>query len=82
MTTEHNYVKINLTNFRTQLVRTTMHELLQLISVNFLMQIHRSYAVNLNYIEKIMGDSVIIYNETIPFSKDFKAELIKKLGIN
>ena len=82
MTTEHNYVKINMTNDRSQLVRTTMHEILQLISANFLMQIHRRYVANLNYIDKIMGDSIIIYNETIPLSKDYKAELTKKLGIN
>ena len=82
MTTEHNYVKITMLDGKSQMVRTTMPELLDLISATFLMQIHRRYVVNLNHIDKIMGDSIIICNETIPLSKDYKAELIKKLGIN
>lgn len=45
---------------------------------NFI-QIHRSFLININYLEKLTGNLAYIKNEKIPIGKSFKEDLFKKV---
>ncbi|WP_392388852.1 LytTR family transcriptional regulator DNA-binding domain-containing protein [Flavobacterium piscinae] len=44
---------------------------------NFI-RIHNSYIINMNFLEVIQSSYVIINNNKIPISKNYKADFLKK----
>ena len=46
------------------------------------MQVHRSYAVNLDQINVLDGEVILVGKRTIPVSKTYLSKLYKKLNIH
>lgn len=44
---------------------------------DYLLQVHKSYIINLNHIEKISGNTLYIHNIKIPIGRTFKLNLFK-----
>ncbi|MGB0424398.1 MAG: LytTR family transcriptional regulator DNA-binding domain-containing protein, partial [Flavobacteriales bacterium] len=42
-------------------------------------RIHKSFIINVNYIEKLTGNIVYINKEKIPIGKTYKNDLFKKV---
>lgn len=65
-------------------LRSSMTNLLQLLSTDNFVQSHRAYLVNTNFIDAINeGDqSIEIQNESIPIGRSFKKEVYQRLDIN
>lgn len=68
---QQNYSHI-ITSSRKYLILITLKELLKLLPKEFFYQIHRSYIVNLNRVNEIVGDNAIINGIQIPISKRIK----------
>ena len=46
---------------------------------DYFVQIHKSFIVNINYIEKVIGNLVYIDQEKIPVGRSYKEELFEKI---
>ena len=56
----------------------SMSEVFKALSGEFL-QVHRSYVVNLNYLEALYEDDIIVFGEAIPIGPSYKAEVKRRL---
>ncbi|MFK7934364.1 MAG: LytR/AlgR family response regulator transcription factor, partial [Saprospiraceae bacterium] len=72
-----NYVKIH-TNERRFMVLMTLKELMQQLPTNDFYQIHRSYIIHLNKIEKIEQQEVVIAGTPLPISKRNRSDFLAK----
>lgn len=76
---DHVYINVVTTN-KTYLVRSNMSEYLGKFPSNFF-RVHRGYAINVEHLEQIEGDTVIIKGHKIPISKNYKSELLSKIPL-
>ncbi|MTI32940.1 LytR/AlgR family response regulator transcription factor [Xanthovirga aplysinae] len=75
---EVDYVKI-VTNEKNLLILDSLSNWeKQLATYNFL-RVHRSYLINLQKIEKVIGNEVFIGDATIPLGKNYKAPFLKAI---
>ncbi|HMP92014.1 MAG TPA: response regulator [Phnomibacter sp.] len=79
---EGNYVHLRLTDGKQKLVRATLPDLLKQLDDSVFMRIHRSYVVNINYLERLMADEIRVAGQVVPLSKSYREELHQKLGIS
>jgi DNA-binding LytR/AlgR family response regulator len=49
---------------------------------NQFLQVHKSYIINKNYVDKISGNEIYVYANRLPIGRTFKQELLKQLQIN
>jgi two-component system, LytTR family, response regulator LytT len=71
---QHIYIEIVTISGKRHLVRTSLNEYLKLLPAFFL-RIHRSYVINVHYIEEIIEQSVVLKGKTIPVSKVYRKSL-------
>ncbi|PQV48161.1 LytTR family two component transcriptional regulator [Jejuia pallidilutea] len=76
----HVYVEIVLKNKKTHLVRASLNDMLNKLNNTFI-QVHRSYIINLSYIEQIHSNALVIQNKSIPVSKKYKELLFKHINL-
>lgn len=72
-----NYVEI-IAEQRKYLIRNTLESFLREVDSEFLVRIHRSYAVNKLNIQKITSTDVEIGGNVLPISRSYAAELREK----
>lgn len=77
---EHVYVNVH-TVGKAFLVRSSLHDYLQLFDSNFFFRIHRSYVINLEHIQSINAEYVIINGVTLPIGKSFRDQLLSRLNL-
>jgi DNA-binding LytR/AlgR family response regulator len=75
-----NYLEIYTSTLKPALIRASMGSFMERLGDNFL-RCHKSYAINLQHLTKFETHSVTIGNETIPISKNYSDELLKRLNI-
>jgi DNA-binding LytR/AlgR family response regulator len=80
LSSEHVYVTVHTTK-RKYLVRTSMHEYLDHFDPSQFIKVHRSYIVNLNWIEKINSNSIFVSGNELPLSKNYRDELLRILNL-
>lgn len=73
-----NYVEVFCEN-KKFLTRSTLKDFLQKLPPNRFVQVHKSYAINIEYIDAIEYSNLIIGKETIPLSRSYSDELKKYL---
>jgi two-component system, LytTR family, response regulator LytT len=56
-------------------IRFTMKELMDYLSEKHFMQIHRSYFINVNFLESVTTNKVCVRGNILPISKAFEAEI-------
>lgn len=76
----HVYVEIVLKNKITHLVRASLNQISTKLDNRFI-QVHRSYIINLNFVDKINSSTLTIQNEKIPVSKKYKALVLNSLNL-
>ena len=77
---EHVYVKVH-TLKQTFLVRTSLQEYLEYFNDTYFFRIHRCYAINLEHIQRVNGESVILNGLTLPVGKSYREQLLHKLKL-
>ncbi len=77
---DRNYCKVYCKEKRYLLV-TTLKEVDEKLSDNRFLRIHRSYIANIAHIDEIGGNHVVIYNHSLPLSKNMRPELFKHLQV-
>ncbi len=75
-----NYIEVSMTNKRI-LVRSSLQQFLSILPQKNFMQIHRSFVVNINYIDSVENEFILIGDSKIPFSKSYKEELFKRIRL-
>lgn len=77
---EHVYVEVYTADDKKHLIRGSLSKLSERLPANFF-QTHRSYTVNLDYMDAINSAYVIIGEEQVPIGKNYREELLSKIRI-
>jgi len=80
LSSEHVYVTIH-TQQKKYLVRSTMQEYLENFDPALFVRVHRSYVVNLKWIERINTQTLTAGGVEIPVSRPLRDELLRRLRI-
>ncbi len=75
-----NYLEINLA-VSSQIIRSTLTDFQQLLPAESFIQTHRSYIVNVEFLENIGGNFVMVSKTEIPMSRGFREPVMKRLKI-
>ena len=78
---EDNYTRIQTASKREYLLSSTLKTVEQKLSGGPFCRIHKSYLVNLDYIDLIEGTVLKIQGQTLPIGKTYRAGLMQKLDI-
>ena len=73
-----NYVKV-ITTTETIIIREKLSTMLELLSANDFLQIHKSFAVAPRHIRSIEGNTILIKDNQIPVGKSYKLNIIRLL---
>jgi DNA-binding LytR/AlgR family response regulator len=74
-----NYLELQMEREKV-IIRSTLSKFYQVLPEVYFQQVHRSFVVNLQHVDSLMSTSLIIGLSTVPISKNFKANLLKKLN--
>lgn len=77
-----NYLELHCTGGKKHLIRSTLKDFLKKLPDSVFLQVHKSYAVNINHIEAIEYSQVIIANNSIPVGRLFTDDIRKTLHID
>jgi len=77
---EHVYVELFTISGKKHLIRNTMYNFIEDLP-NIFYRVHRSYAVNLEFLETINSKYIIVAKNEIPIGKTYREELMKKIKI-
>lgn len=80
LSSDHVYVTVH-TAVKKFLVRASMQEYLTRFDSSKFIRIHRSYAVNINKIDKINSVYLIVSGEQLPVSRNYKEHLMGILNV-
>jgi len=75
-----NYTKIVANNDDTITVRGKISDILQLLSENDFLRVHKSFAVGIKYIKSIQGSRIFMKDHIIPIGKMYKLNIYKLLS--
>lgn len=73
-----NYVKV-ITTTETIIIREKFSTMLELLSANDFLQVHKSFAVAPRHIRSIEGNTILIKDNQIPVGKSYKLNIIRLL---
>jgi len=73
------YIDLYMTDGNIYTLRETISDYLNKLTSNFV-KCHRSYIVNLKYVESVQKNSITVKNTEIPMSKNMKEEILNKLS--
>ena len=77
---EHVYVNV-VTASKKLLVRSSLQQYLTHFDTKKFVQIHRSYAINIDFIETINSENIFINNISLPLGKTFRDKLLIQLKL-
>ncbi|WP_420571592.1 LytR/AlgR family response regulator transcription factor [Kordia sp.] len=77
---EHVYAEIQLTNNQKHVIRGNLNKIITKLNKQFV-RVHRSYIVNLDYLQKIDQNNIIVLNVNIPIGKKYKDDLLQKINL-
>lgn len=77
---EHIYIEIFTSDNQKILIRDSLNEYIKKLNDNFF-RVHRSYIVNLQYIQTIEFGSVNIGGQEVPIGKNYRNELLQKVKL-
>jgi len=73
-----NYLKIHTAN-KTYITRETMQNIENEMAGSIFVRVHKSFIVNVSFIEKITGNVIYLSRKEIPIGTSYKNELLKHL---
>lgn len=74
---DHVYIELKLKG-RKMLLRKSLDGFLSEHNLDFIVRVHRSYAVNLFHLKAVSGNNLQLDNEIVPLSRLYKDELMEK----
>lgn len=77
---EHVYAEIQLVNNQKHLIRGNLNKIITKLNKKFV-RVHRSYIVNLDYLQKIDQNNISVLNVNIPIGKKYKDDLLQKINL-
>ncbi len=77
---DHVYIIVN-SLYKKLTVRTTMRNMLHTLQQPIFFQIHRSYCININYIDSISQNHVMVNGTTLPINKRYRKLLLEMLEL-
>lgn len=77
---DRNYITVNTKHKKLSYIDSLKNWSVKLSEENFI-QVHKSYIVNTNYIDKICGNELCIHDYKIPVGRKYRQELMKQLNI-
>lgn len=77
---EHVYVELHTINGKKHLIRTSISSMIERLPDQFY-RTHRSFAINLNYLDAINSMYVVVNKEEIPIGKTFRNDLLNIIQI-
>jgi len=80
LSSEHIYVTVH-TARKKFLIRTSMQEYIETLGADKFVRVHRSYAINLDKIDKINTATLLVGTQEIPVSKNYRDVLMRMLNI-
>lgn len=75
---ERNYCRIHAKE-KEYLLVMTLKDMEEKLPQNYFLRIHRSFIVNLSQIDEVATDHVVVCRKSIPISKSWRGELLKRL---
>jgi DNA-binding LytR/AlgR family response regulator len=75
---DHVYVCVYTTK-RKYLIRTSLQNYVEQLDRDRFLRVHRSFVVNLDKIDKVLGTQITIGDKSLPVSKSYKDELMSRL---
>ncbi|MEN0004589.1 MAG: LytTR family DNA-binding domain-containing protein [Bacteroidota bacterium] len=78
---EHNYVHIKLANTKAILQRASLRDILEKLPEGQFVQTHRSYAVNLEQVDRWDGGQLYVQSNPIPVSRTRRKEIFGTLPL-
>jgi DNA-binding LytR/AlgR family response regulator len=73
-----NYLELHMADSR-QIIRSTLTDFQKILPKDHFIQTHRSFVINMKYMQKIGSDFVQIGSTDIPLSKGHKEDVLKRL---
>ena len=77
---DHIYIEINTICNHKYLVRDSLNEYIKKLTKDFI-RVHRSYIVNLVYLQAINNKFIIINDNQIPIGKNYRDEIMKTVKV-
>lgn len=77
---EHVYAEIQLKNGQKHVIRGNLNKIITKLNKKFV-RVHRSYIVNLDYLEQIDHNTIVILETSIPIGKKYKDDLLQKISL-
>lgn len=75
-----NYLELDLGQGEKRVLRSTLKDFVAQLPSDVFLQTHRSYAVNLQWINMIGGNFVMIGEQEVPLSRDVRQEVVRRLN--
>lgn len=75
------YCYIHLSNNSKMLLTSSLTELQEYLPIEIFIRTHRSFIVNINYIERIFGNLIHIGEAAIPIGRENKKDIFSRLNI-
>jgi len=63
-----------------EIANISLQKMLQALDSNFI-RCHKSYIINITFIEKIVGNQILVKDKKIPIGRSYKEDLIKRLKL-
>ncbi|WP_022824389.1 LytR/AlgR family response regulator transcription factor [Hymenobacter norwichensis] len=74
-----NFVKCHLVTGRTLLTAETMKQMESELPAAQFVRVHKSYLVNLQFVERLSGNSLVVNGREVPVGSTFRAEVLRRL---
>jgi DNA-binding LytR/AlgR family response regulator len=74
-----NYIELHLNEQRI-VIRSTLQKIAQILPQKYFVQVHRSFVVNIRFVDEINPNGVSIGADAIPLSKGYKDDFVTKFN--
>ncbi|MEL6561406.1 MAG: response regulator [Bacteroidota bacterium] len=78
---EDNYTRIMLENGKEYVISHTLKNVEEKLLDNYFCRVHKSYIININYVDMIIGNSLEISGKSIPIGKTYRADLFRLMQV-
>lgn len=75
------YCNINLTDNKVMTVSQPLGEIISKLPANIFIRVHRSYIININYVNKFNGNNIYVDGHMIPIGRLYKKEALSHFNI-
>ncbi len=73
-----NYIELHLSNHR-MVIRSSLQRFSKILPTAYFVQVHRSFIVNMRFVDEITPNNLIMGEQTVPLSKTHRDEFLKKI---